>query len=117
MASTRHEYTGVIREIGPIEEVGANKFRKRVIVVCDESDKYPQEIPFEMVKDKCELADQYKVGQTVTVSYNLRGREYNGRRYLSAQAWAIAHHGEVPAGVAEGAPKAEASNGDDAIPF
>jgi single-strand DNA-binding protein len=51
-------------------------FQKREFIVNTGGD-YPQQIKFEVVKDKCETLTQYnKVGDFVNVSFNLRGKEY-----------------------------------------
>jgi single-strand DNA-binding protein len=83
------EITGKIIVIGETETVGTKGFQKRLLVVETDDPKYPQKIPLEFVKDKTEVLDNFSVGQQVTVSFNLRGNEYNGRYYLSAQGWKI----------------------------
>ena len=51
-------------------------FQKREFIVNTGGD-YPQQIKFEVVKDKCETLTQYnKVGDFVNVSFNLRGKEH-----------------------------------------
>jgi hypothetical protein len=67
-------------------------FTKREFVI-ETDEKYPQKIKFELVKDKCAKLDQCHVGQTVEVSYNIRGNEHNGKYYVSLQAWKIANVG------------------------
>jgi hypothetical protein len=42
-----------------------------------------------VVKDKCSKLDSYRVGQEVAVQFNVRGNEYNGKYYVSLQAWTI----------------------------
>jgi single-strand DNA-binding protein len=61
-------------------------FQKRQFVI-ETDEKYPQKIKFEAIKDGCTRLDSYKVGDKLSVSYNLRGNEYNGKYYVSAQAW------------------------------
>ena len=68
---------------------GANGFTKREFVVVVEEGKYPQEIALECVQDKVSLLDGLKEGQTVTVTFDIRGREYNGRYFNNLQAWRI----------------------------
>ncbi len=57
---------------------------------------YPNYLPFELRRDKVNLTDRLKPGQTVTVSYNLNGRPYDNTAkggtkgiYLSLDAWRI----------------------------
>ena len=82
--------TGRLTHIGATEEVGASSFQKRQIVV-ETTGQYPQQIALELVKDKCSLADTFKVGDTVEVGFDLRGREYNGKYYTNLNAWKINH--------------------------
>jgi hypothetical protein len=67
-------------------------FQKREFVITTEGD-YPQDIKLEFVKDKCKLLDSYGIGQPVTVGFNVRGNEYNGKYYVSLQAWKISGEG------------------------
>ena len=64
-------------------------FTKREMVVIVEDGKYPQEINLEFVQDKVGLLDNIQPGQQVTVSFDIRGREYNGRYYNNLQGWKI----------------------------
>ncbi|RLA50414.1 MAG: hypothetical protein DRR42_13190 [Gammaproteobacteria bacterium] len=64
-------------------------FTKREMVVIVEDGKYPQEINIEFVQDKVSLLDNLQVGQEVTVTFDIRGREYNGRYYNNLQGWKI----------------------------
>ena len=80
--------TGKLIHLGPTEVVGTSQFEKRQIVV-EQPGQYPQQIALELVKDKCSLANQFKVGDIVDVSFDLRGREYNGKYYTNLNAWKI----------------------------
>ena len=53
--------------------------------------------------DKVKELSKFQVGDAVKVSFNIRGREYNGRWYNDLQIWRIA-----PAGQAAPAPAASA---------
>ena len=66
-------------------------FTKQEIVVCDSSDKYPQELLVEFVKDKVDLIKGIQKGDVVTVAVNLEGREWEGhdKWFLSLKAWKI----------------------------
>ena len=66
-----------IKKIG-ITEVVSDKFKKRDIVLTDNSnEKYPQHILFQLIQDKVNLADNLRIGDSVEISFNLKGREYN----------------------------------------
>jgi hypothetical protein len=87
------EVIGKVIVLGNTEEVGQNGFTKRVIVV-ETSEQYPQKLAIDFVKDKCSILDNYKVGDEVKVSVNLRGTEYNGRYFVNLQGWRIEKQGE-----------------------
>ncbi|TDG12413.1 DUF3127 domain-containing protein [Seongchinamella unica] len=64
-------------------------FTKREMVVTVEDGRYPQDINLEFVQDKVGLLDNLQAGQEVTVSFDIRGREYNGRYFNNLQAWKV----------------------------
>ena len=64
-------------------------FSKREFVVTTNGE-YPQDIKCEVVKDKCLVLDKYNVGDDVVVDFNLKGNEFNGKYYVTIQAWKIA---------------------------
>jgi hypothetical protein len=68
------EVTGKIKVINPEQQVSAS-FKKRELVVATE-EQYPQFISINFVQDKCDLLNNYNVGDAVRVSINLRGREW-----------------------------------------
>ncbi len=72
---------------------GANGFRKREVVVTTD-EQYPQHILIEFTQDKCDLLNNYQVGEPVKVSINLRGREWvnpqgETKYFNSIQGWRI----------------------------
>ena len=69
------EVQGKIKAIGETKTYGTSGFRKRECVVTT-NDQYPQDLNLEFVQDKVDLLDKQKVGDSVTVSINLRGREW-----------------------------------------
>ena len=87
------EVQGRIKMIGDTQTVGSGGFRKRELVVTTD-EQYPQHILVEFVQDKTDLLNNYKVGQQVKVSINLRGREWvnpqGETRYFNAiQGWRV----------------------------
>lgn len=48
-------------------------------------------------QDKVQELDKYQVGDAVKVSFNVKGREYNGRWYNDLRVWRIAPAGAAPA--------------------
>jgi hypothetical protein len=70
-------------------------FTKREMVVVVEDGKYPQEICLEFVQEKATLLDDLQPGEAVTVSFDIRGREYNGRYFNNLQGWKVVKHGNA----------------------
>jgi hypothetical protein len=83
-----YDLTGKVKLIQDAQTFGSG-FTKREMVVIVEDGKYPQEINLEFVQDKVSLLDSLKVGQEVTVTFDIRGREYNGRYFNNLQGWKI----------------------------
>jgi hypothetical protein len=102
--------TGTVKLIDQTQTF-ASGFQKREFVITT-AEQYPQDVKFEVVKDKCDLLDRYKVGQSVTVSFNIRGNEYNGKYYVSLQAWKIEAETQ-----AAPAPVAAPVSDDSDLPF
>lgn len=88
------ELKGIITEIAPAQQVSA-KFRKRDLVLeYADNPQYPEFIKFEFVQDKCELLDEYAVGQEVEVFFNVKGRRWTDPKgevkyFTSLQGWRI----------------------------
>ena len=112
-----YELTGKIKLIQDPKTFDSG-FTKREMVVIVEDGKYPQEINLEFVQDMVALLDALQPGQEVTVSFDIRGREYNGRYFNNLQGWKVATVGDeagVPA--ADEHYPTPSDFGDDDIPF
>ncbi len=81
------ELKGKIKVINPTETFGSG-FTKREFVITT-NEQYPQDVKFEVVKDKVALLDNFGTGQELTVHFNVRGNEYGGKYYVSLQAWKL----------------------------
>ncbi|WP_369752627.1 DUF3127 domain-containing protein [Flavobacterium sp. WC2409] len=86
------EVTGKIKVVNPEQQVSAS-FKKRELVVTTE-EQYPQHIMIEFTQDKCDLLNNYSIGEPVKVSINLRGREWvnpqgETKYFNSIQGWRI----------------------------
>ena len=83
--------TGRIKEIQATETVGKNAFRKRTFVL-----EYPGFKPeytdctaLQMVQDKTDILDGYRVGEQVQAHFNARSREWNGRWFTDLTCWKL----------------------------
>ena len=109
------DVTGKIKLINETQTFGERGFRKRELVLTT-SEEYPQMLMIEFVQDKCDLLDNYSVGQDVNISINLRGREWINpegvaKYFNSIQGWRIqASTSASPA--PESAPAPEATTSD-----
>lgn len=83
-----YELTGKIKLIQDPQTFNSG-FTKREMVVTVDDGKYPQEINLEFVQDKVSLLDALQIGQQVTVSFDIRGREYNGRYFNNLVGWKV----------------------------
>ncbi|MDP4606584.1 MAG: DUF3127 domain-containing protein [Flavobacteriaceae bacterium] len=123
------EVIGTLKKIEDTKTFGAKGFRKREVVILTE-EQYPQPLMIEFVQDKCDLLDRFSAGQSVKISINLRGREWENpqgevKYFNSIQGWRIESNAvtpsqnlpEMPAGHAF--PPADAYSQDEAddLPF
>jgi len=87
------EVLGKIKKIDETKTFGSNGFRKREMVVTTD-EQYPQMIMVEFIQDKCDLLNNFNVGDDVKISINLRGREWvnpegEAKYFNSIQGWRI----------------------------
>lgn len=91
-----YETSGTVKVIYDTQTF-ASGFAKREFVITTNADKFPQDLKFEVVKDKCALLDQFREGMPVTVNFDVRGNEYNGKYYVNLAAWKVTSNGQAPA--------------------
>lgn len=89
------EIFGKIIFIGDTEQV-TDKFKKRDFAIdyIEDNPQYKQQLKFELAQENVSKLDGLKVGDEVSVGYNLRGRETtskDGKRlfFNSLAAWKI----------------------------
>ena len=87
------EVQGTLKLIDETKTYGSNGFRKREVVLTTE-EQYPQHLMIEFVQDKTDLLNNFKVGESVKISINLRGREWvnpqgETKYFNSIQGWRI----------------------------
>lgn len=117
-----YELTGKVKLIQEPQTFSSG-FTKREMVVTVEDGNYPQDISLEFLKDKIGLLDGLSVGQSVTVTFDLRGREYNGRYFNNLVGWKIQADAATDEGHYSSAPPADQfdhspfDSMDDDIPF
>lgn len=87
------EVTGKIKLINDTKSFGEKGFKKRELILMT-NEQYPQPLLIEFVQDKCEILNNYIVGQDVKIGINLRGREWvnpqgETKYFNSVQGWKI----------------------------
>lgn len=87
------EIIGTIKAIDETKAFGANGFRKRELVITTD-EQYPQHIMVEFTQDRCDILNNYRAGDMVSVGINLRGREWvnpqgETKYFNSIQGWRI----------------------------
>ncbi len=87
-----YDAQGKLHEIFDEQQV-SEKFKKREFVLEIPDGAYTQFIKFQLTQDKCNLLDQYKVGDEVKVAFNLSGKPFtkNGTTmyFTNLGAWRI----------------------------
>ncbi len=81
------DITGRIKLISD-EQTFPSGFVKRQFVITTE-EQYPQDVAFDLLKDKTSLISGYNVGETLKVHFNIRGSEYQGKHYVNLSAWKL----------------------------
>ena len=72
-----------------------DSFRKREFVVeYVENPQYPEFLKFDLIQDKCDFLDEFNVGDTLKVDFNLKGRKWtdpsgNDKYFNTLQAWRL----------------------------
>ncbi|HMX04892.1 MAG TPA: DUF3127 domain-containing protein [Chitinophagales bacterium] len=74
-----YELTGKVLEIFPTQEVSAT-FKKREFVI-EKSESsgdrtFTDFIKFQLIQDRCALADNFKIGDEVKVTFNIKGSKW-----------------------------------------
>lgn len=88
------EVTGKIHFIGDTNVV-SDKFSKRdVVLKIADNPQFVQYVSFQFTQEKCALLDLCEAGQDVTISFNLRGREWvspqgESKYFNTLEGWRI----------------------------
>lgn len=77
------------------EEAKTDSFRSRNFVIETEG-QYPQFVQFQLVQDRCGIVDSHRIGDLVTVHFDIRGKRWNEKYITSLNAWKIEGPGTPP---------------------
>ena len=67
---------GIVHLIEETKTYGQKGFRKRLVVLEQENDRFTNYVPVEFTRDECDAVDQMSVGDDVEVTYRLSGRRW-----------------------------------------
>lgn len=88
------EIKGEIKLIGELQTFDSGFTKLQVVIT--EPGQYPNDIPIDFLKDKTDYLQNFSVGDSVVVSANIRGSEYNGKYYVGLTAWKIQRENSQP---------------------
>jgi single-strand DNA-binding protein len=88
------EVEGTLYRLFQTEQKSAS-FSAREFVLEIPDGNYPQFIKFQAVQDRCAMLDNYREGERIKVSFDLRGREWQGKFLTNLNAWRIERGGAV----------------------
>lgn len=81
-----------VLEVGEIEEIGQNGFKKREVIGMIEGE-YPDYYKFEFVQNKVDVPEDLLPGTYVNISFNIKGKkvEKDGKDlyFPTLQAWKV----------------------------
>lgn len=107
------EVEGKLFRIFPTEQKTAT-FQTREFVLEVPDGNYPQLIKFQAVQERCAQLDGYREGDQVKISFDLRGREWQGRFLTNLNAWRIER--AQSGGAAESPSHHDTAGGGDPFP-
>ena len=81
----------------------SEKFALREFVI-ETKEQYPQSIILQISQDKCKVLDNYKLGDLVQVSINVRGRKWTDKEgkdrfFNTLEVWKITNESSTPVSV------------------
>lgn len=86
--------TGTVYEISLAEQVSDKLTKRELILEYAENPQYPEYIKFECINQKCDLLNNLREGQSVTIDFNLKGRPWTDKTgkksyFNSLQIWKV----------------------------
>ncbi|MDA0808335.1 MAG: DUF3127 domain-containing protein [Planctomycetota bacterium] len=122
--------SGKVHFIDETKTFGQNGFRKRTVVLEQDSGRFTNYIPIEFIQDSCDTVDSLKVGDEAEITFELTGRKWQRdaasevKYFLNAQASSFRVLGSgaaAPDSDDDGAPMFDPSNetefDEDNVPF
>jgi hypothetical protein len=83
-----HEISGKLEKIGELKSIGENS-KSLVDFIVDVDGRYPNKLPFQAWGERAEQLLALDEGVQIKVSFNIKGRENNGKHYVNLEAFKI----------------------------
>lgn len=83
------ELKGTVKEVFSKQKINDKLDRMDIVVTVDENTKYPQDIISQAINKRIELINGIKVGDSVIVKCNVRGKGTNGKYYNQLDIWDV----------------------------
>ena len=85
--------TGAIHKVFELTPI-SDSFMKQEFILLVEDGQYPQHVKFECTQSQTDILQKVKVGDNVTVHFNVRGRKWDSpqgetKYFVSLNAWRI----------------------------
>jgi hypothetical protein len=122
--------SGKVHFIDETKTFGQNGFRKRVVVLEQDTGRFTNYIPVEFIQESCDSVDSLKVGDEAEITFELTGRKWQKdaasevKYFLNAQASSFRVTGDgaaKPDAGEDGAPMFDPTNetefDEDNVPF
>lgn len=91
-----YDIEGKVKAIYP-KEIKSERFQFREIVLEVQDGAYMQYPKLQFTQDRVDLLDNFKEGDHVLISFNIKGREYNGKYWNTLEGWRIkASDSDIP---------------------
>ncbi|MFW6170098.1 MAG: DUF3127 domain-containing protein [Planctomycetota bacterium] len=117
---------GVVHFIDETKTYGQKGFRKRLVVLEQDKERFTNHVPLEFIQDGCNTVDELNVGDEVEIEYRLSGRKWQRdansevKYFLNAEALNFTKLGNASPPVDPDAINKELTQDDqfdDEVPF
>jgi hypothetical protein len=115
--------TGVVVSVGQPQKI-SDKFSKAELLIRHTDGKYEQFSCFEAHNDRADALQKIAEGETVTVHFDLRGRQWQDKTFNTLALWKVDKAGneatappQRPSQQATAPPALDNLPGDDDLPF
>ncbi len=114
---------GIVHLVEETKTYGQKGFRKRLVVLEQDHDRFTNYVPVEFIQDSCDSADDLQAGDDVEITYRLSGRKWQRdaqsevKFFLNAEAlgFEVLRKGGAGQNDAESGPAAGSATANNAL--